>query len=181
MLLLRSDIYATHFTATLEVKNLPSTYIARRLGVQPHKSLASSQGFGTTMGRLAVTNAIPGETLVADGEVTTPLLALNKEHRMKYLRDNSDSKHSDDSVDEDPVDMVLSAIEEGADRGTVMPACIFGMSLRSLVFIPTTVCPDFVFFIGSSVGCTRWILEGGREGGMEGGGLDVGDRSCSIH
>ena len=83
---------------------------------------------------------------------------------MKYLRDNSDSKRSKDAVDEDPVDMVTSAIEEDADRGTVMPACILAMSLRSLVFMPTTVCPDFVFFIGSSVGCTRWIGEKGREG-----------------
>ena len=82
---------------------------------------------------------------------------------MKYLRDNSDSKRLEDAVDEDPVDMVLSAIEEDADRGTVMPACILAMSLRSFVFMPETVCPDFVFFMGSSVGCTRRIGEGGRK------------------
>ena len=107
--------------------------------------------------------SIPEDTLAADGECTTRRVGLYEEHRMKYLRDNSDSKRSEDAFDEDPVDMVPSAIEEDANRGTVMPACILAMSLRSLVFMPSTVCPDFVFFMGSSVGCTRWIeREGGR-------------------
>ena len=142
-----------HNTHQHSRETFASTYIERRLGIQPHKSLASSQGFGTTRVRLAATPAAPEEALVSGGVLTTPRVALDKEHSMAYLLDKTDSNPPEGAVEAHPVELLLSTVEEEEDRGIVMPACILAISRRSLVSILIAISCFSGFFVWSLVGC----------------------------